>query len=57
MHVIENTNTTISNIETNKVVIKIGEGPAKGMYRSITFFKGNKVIDLELGPFNNVNLQ
>ena len=57
MHVIENTNTTISNIETNKVVIKIDEGPAKGMYRSITFFKGNKVIDLELGPFNNINLQ
>jgi hypothetical protein len=57
MHVIENTNTTISNNEANKVVIKIDEGHAKGMYASITFFNGNKVIDLELGPSNNINLQ
>jgi hypothetical protein len=50
---IENTNTTISNNEANKGVIKIDEGPQKGMYTSITFFKGNKVIDLQLGPSNN----
>jgi hypothetical protein len=50
---IENTNKTISNNEANKGVIKIDEGPANGMYTSITFFKGNKVIDLQLGPSNN----
>jgi hypothetical protein len=49
---IENTNTTISNNEAIKGVIKIDEGPAKGIYTSITFFKGNKVIDLQIGPSN-----
>ena len=51
--VIENTNTTISNVEANKGIIKIDEGPQRGLYTSITFFKGNKVIDLQLGPSTN----
>jgi hypothetical protein len=51
--IIENTNTTISNNEANKGVIKIDEGPQRGLYTSITFFKGNKVIDLQLGPSND----
>ena len=51
--VIENTNTTISNNEANKGIIKIDEDPQRGLYTSITFFKGNKVIDLQLGPSTN----
>ena len=51
--VIENTNTTISNNEANKGIIKIDEGPQRGLYTSLTFFKGNKVIDLQLGPSTN----
>ena len=51
--VMENTNTTISNNEANKAVIKIDEGPAKGESTSITFFKGNEVTSIQLGATNN----
>lgn len=51
--VVEDANTTISNNEANKAVIKIDEGPAKGELTSIAFFKGNKVINFQLGATNN----
>jgi len=50
--VVENTNTTISNNEANKAVVKIDEGPAMGESTSITFFKGSDVISVQLGPSN-----
>lgn len=53
--VVENTNTTISNNEANKAVIRIDEGPAKGDSTSITFFKGSDVTSIQLGPANNEN--
>lgn len=52
---IENTNTTVSNSRANKAVINIDEGPTKGLYTSVTFLKGNRIIDLQLGPSNNEN--
>jgi len=51
--ILENKNTTISNNEAIKGVIKVDQGPLKGLYTSISFIKGNKVIDLQLGPSNN----
>lgn len=51
--IIENTNTTVSNNQANKAVLKIDEGPAKGLYTSVTFLKGNRIIELQLGPSNN----
>jgi len=50
---VENTNITISNQEANKAIIRIDEGPAKGNITSIAFFKGNEVINLQLGASNN----
>lgn len=51
--VVEITNTTISNNEANKAVIRIDEGPAKGESTSITFFNGTDVTSIQLGPANN----
>jgi len=53
-NILENTNTTISNNLANKGVIKIDEGPARGISTSITFFNEDDVISLQLGPSNNV---
>jgi len=53
-NILENTNTTISNNLANKGVIKIDEGPAKGISTSITFFNEGDVIGFQLGPSKNV---
>lgn len=50
---IENTNTTISDQQANKAVIRLDEGPLKGELTSIAFFKGNEVINFQLGAANN----
>jgi hypothetical protein len=53
--VVEITNTTISNNEANKAVIRIDEGPVKGEFTSITFFKGTDVTSIQVGPANNAD--
>lgn len=50
---IENTNTTISNLQANKLVVRIDEGPIKGELTSIAFFNGTTVTNLQLGAVNN----
>lgn len=51
--IIENVNTTISNLQANKVAIGIDEGPIKGELTSISFFNGTTIISLQLGAVNN----
>jgi hypothetical protein len=50
---IENSNTTISNLQANKVTIRLDEGPVKGELTSIAFFNGSTVTNLQLGAVNN----
>ena len=51
---IENTNTTISNQDANKAVIRINEGSITGEITSIAFFDGNIVTNLQLGVTNSL---
>lgn len=51
--IVENANTTISNLQANKVGIRIDEGPIQGELTSIAFFNGKTVTSLQLGAVNN----
>jgi hypothetical protein len=51
--IVENANTTISNLQANKVGIRIDEGPIQGELTSIAFFDGKTVTSLQLGAVNN----
>lgn len=51
--VIENSNTTISDLQANEVTIRLDEGPVKGELTSIAFFNGSTVTNLQLGAVNN----
>ena len=48
--IVENANTTISNQEANKAVIRVDQGPVRGELTSIDFFKDNEVTSIQIGP-------